>query len=120
MIRGFLIDEHLPKWWRRELVRHAPGLMVWRVGDAGAPSLQSPDTALLEWCEVQECILLTNNRHSMPAHLAEHVRQSRHVPGIFVLEATMNILELAEALLLIVGASLDNEYRDQINYFPRL
>jgi hypothetical protein len=56
----------------------------------------------------------------MPAHLAEHVRQSRHVPGIFVLEATMNILELAEALLLIVGASLDNEYRDQINYFPRL
>ena len=38
MIRGFLLDEHLPKWWRRELRRAAPDLIVWRVGDPDAKS----------------------------------------------------------------------------------
>jgi hypothetical protein len=120
MIRGYLLDEHLPKWWRRQFVSHAPALKVWRVGDSGAPPLQSPDPMLLEWCEAHECILLTNNRKSMPRHLAEHLRQGRHIPGIFQVEARMNVAHLAEALVLIAGASFENEYQDQINYFPLL
>jgi hypothetical protein len=120
MILGYLLDEHLPIWWRRELVRHAPGLTVWRVGDAGAPSLESLDPELLQWCERQDCVLLTNNRQSMPSHLAEHLKQGRHVPGIFVVEASINVPYLAQVLLLIAGASLEGEFTDQINYLPHL
>ena len=118
MIRGFLIDEHLPKWWRREIVRLAPGLRMWRVGDRGAPPLRSADPVLLEWCEGQGCVLLTNNRKSMPGHLADHVKQGRHVPGIFQIEVKSNVRKLATALQIIVGASFDDEYQDQILHFP--
>jgi hypothetical protein len=118
MIQGYLLDEHLPKWWRRELIRHAPALKVWRIGDSGAPPLRSPDPVILEWCELQSCILLTNNRRSMPGHLADFRGKERHVPGIFLLETTVNVPTLAEALLIIAGASLENEYQDQISYFP--
>jgi hypothetical protein len=116
MTPGFLIDENLPRWWRREIVRHAPSLRVWRVGDVGSPPLKSPDTVLLEWCETNDCMLLTNNRRSMPEHLAEHVKAGRHVAGIFVVEATVHIVRLAEALLLIAGASFADEFRDQIQF----
>jgi hypothetical protein len=120
MIRGFLIDEHLPAWWRRALVRRAPEVRIWRGGGVGAPPLRSPDPVLLEWCEAQECVLLTDNRTSMPGHLAEHMRQGRHIPGIFHVEASMNVVRLAEGLQIILGASMEDEFRDQINYFPLL
>lgn len=120
MIAGYLLDEHLPKWWPREIIRLATGLSVWRLGDPEAPPLGSPDAAILEWCEEKNCMFLTNNRESMPGHLADHVRRGRHVPGIFVLDPERNIIKLAVALELIAGASFVNEYQDQINYFPQL
>ena len=120
MISGYLLDEQLPKWWRREIIRHAPGLAIWKVGDPQAPPLQAPDPVLLAWCEARNCLLLTNNRHSMPGHLAEHVRQGRQMPGIFVLDPKMNVARLAYALELIAAASFESEYQNQINYFPLL
>ena len=54
----------------------------------------------------------------MPGHLAEHVRQGYHIPGIFQVRANMNVAQLADGLRIILGASLEDEFRDQINYFP--
>ena len=51
MIAGFLLDEHLPRWWRRTILRQCPELTIWRVGDPEGPPLQSPDPVILEWCE---------------------------------------------------------------------
>jgi hypothetical protein len=120
MIAGYLLDEHLPGWWRREIMVRAPDLHVWRIGDPDAPPLESPDGLLLEWCELQDALLLTNNRRSMPRHLREHLAAGRHVPGILTVEPDMQIDELAEGLLLIRGAALVNEFQDQIRYFPRV
>lgn len=120
MIRGFLLDEQLPQWWRRQLLRRAPALSLWKVGEAGAPPLQSPDPVLLDWCEAHECVLVTDNRKSMPGHLADHLRQGRHVSGILVVRRGMHVTDLAKGLILIAGASLEKEYEDQIRYFPRL
>jgi hypothetical protein len=120
MIAGFLLDEHLPKWWRRELRRYARGLSIWRVGDPDAPPLESPDPVLLTWCEEYDYFLLTNNRKSMPEHLAAHVAKGHHVPGVFVVNPSINILVLAARLTLIAGASFADEYRDQIQYLPVL
>jgi hypothetical protein len=119
MIRGVLLDEHLPRWWRRALVQGGVVTPVWRVGEAGTPPLQSPDPLLLHWCERNDSILLTNNRHSMPQHLADHMTQGRHVQGIFVVDpGAMEISVLAENLILILEASFENEYRDQIHFLP--
>jgi hypothetical protein len=118
MIVGYMLDEHLPRWWRREIVRQYPTVQISYVGDPHAPPLQSPDPVLLQWCEGNQVILLTNNRHTMPGHLADHVAQGRHIPGIFIVNAKWPIEALAEALALIAGASFADEYRDQIRYLP--
>jgi hypothetical protein len=65
----------------------------------------------------QRLLLLTNNRRSMPEHLAEHVKAGRHMPGIFVVEAVAHIVRLSEGLSLIAGASFAEEFQDQIQFF---
>jgi hypothetical protein len=54
----------------------------------------------------------------MPVHLADHIAQNRHVPGIFILNADMNIGETIEELILIAECSFENEYQNQIAYLP--
>jgi hypothetical protein len=114
---AFLLDEHLPKWWRRVIVQQQ-GLKVVCIGDPAAPPLRSPDPLLLEWCEKHDYLLLTNNRKSMPQHLTDHVAQGRHVPGILVADPGMAIAEVVEELTLIAGASFPDEYLDQIRFLP--
>jgi hypothetical protein len=118
MSYGFLLDEHLPLWWRAALLRRQPHLRVWRVGDPGAPALHSPDPVILEWCEMNGFMLVTNNRRSMPQHLADHEARGRHVFGIFVASPALSFDDLATDLSLIEGASLPDEYLDQIRFLP--
>jgi hypothetical protein len=54
----------------------------------------------------------------MPIHLANHVARGGHVQGIFVVTPDYYIRELAEQIELIIGASLPDEFRDQIRYLP--
>lgn len=120
MIAGFLLDEQLPKWWRSAIVRLQPHLRVRKIGDVAAPADGALDPELLDWCEQNNCSLVTNNRRSMPVHLAAHLVRGRHVPGIFVADPARNIKDVAEVLALIEGASLPGEYDDQIRHLPKL
>ena len=43
-------------------------------------------------------MLVTNNRHSMPSHLADHLAGGRHVPGILLIDQSMTAAELANEL----------------------
>jgi len=72
----------------------------------------------LFWCEEHRFILVTNNRTSMPVHLADHVAQGRHVPGIFILNADLSIGQNLDELILIAEGSFDDEYQDQIVFLP--
>ena len=103
---AFLLDEQLPKWWRRQLIRLQPQLMIWGMGDQPAPALGAADPFILEWCEVHNSYLVTNNRKTMPTHLADYLARGRHMPGIFVVDPGMHIVAVANELSLIDGASL--------------
>ena len=118
MTGSYLLDEHLPTWWPATILKAAPALKVWAIGDPGAPPLQAPDPLILEWCEANDFILVTNNRKSMPRHLADHVALGRHIPGILVMNPALPIGELLDELVLIAGASDEHEYRDLILYLP--
>jgi hypothetical protein len=118
MSNQFLLDEHLYRWWPRAVVRLQPGLAVWRIGDYGAPALGSPDPVLLEWCEARNFQLVSDNRRSMPGHLADHLARGRHVPGIFLVPRTIPVVVLAEQLALIAFASFPGEFRDRITHLP--
>ncbi len=118
MINRFLLDEDLPLWWPKAISAMVDGLKIWRVGHLGAPPLQSPDPVLLDWCETHGFYLITNNRSSMPGHLADHVAQGRHVPGIFLANPGRPVVELANELELIAFASFPNEFQDLIRNLP--
>lgn len=114
----YLLDENLPPQWRRPLLRLAPTLVVRYIGEPGTPARQSPDSLLLQWCEDNDFILVTNNRHTMPAHLKDHLAAGRHVPGVFILTANLSVRRLLLELVLIAGASFEKEYQDQLLYLP--
>jgi len=114
----YLLDEHIPPLYRTQLVRREPELIVRIISDPDAPAKGALDPDILIWCEVHNFILVTNNRKSMPKHLADHLAQDRHIPGILVMDLGRNIGEIIEELLIIAGASNDYEYQDRIEYLP--
>lgn len=43
----YLLDEHIPKALLRMLRQLDPGLVVWRIGQPGAPPRETPDPQIL-------------------------------------------------------------------------
>lgn len=52
----------------------------------------------------------------MPRHLADHIAQGQHIPGIFVVDLDESIGRNAELIAIYLTASLVNEFQDQIIY----
>ena len=117
-MRRFLIDENISPRYRTQLLYHEPSLTVLAVGDEGAPLKSTPDPEILAWCEQHQFSLITNNRESMPQHLSEHLAAGHQVPGIFTINLEVPMGKIIEELLLIVGASDEDEYIDRITYIP--
>ncbi|MDQ3707652.1 MAG: DUF5615 family PIN-like protein [Chloroflexota bacterium] len=115
-MRRFLLDENVNPAIRTQLARLAPEVSVWIVGDPGSVPLGTPDPVILDWCEDHDVMLVTNNRHSMPQHLRDHLAQGRHMPGIILLTATLDVGDVLDGLMLISGASLPGEYQDSYIY----
>ncbi len=114
----YLLDEHLNPAYRSQLVRRNPDLVVRIIGDLDVLPKGTPDPEILIWCETNEFILVTNNRKSMPRHLTDHLANGRHIPGIFTIDANQSIGQTVEELIIIAGASFENEYQDRIEYLP--
>ena len=113
-----LLDEHVPLIIQAQLEQMEPGVTIYAIGDGIAPSRGTPDPDILCWIETHGCILVTNNRATMPVHLQEHLAQGRHVPGIVQLPRRMSIGPILDDLLLIWGVGLPDEFQDQIVYLP--
>jgi hypothetical protein len=116
----YLLDEHVKSVLFRGLKRWARDLIVWRISDPGAPGPNTPDPELLAWYDSHGFILVTNNRSTVPVHLAEHLAAVGHVPGIFMLNPELSIGDTIQEPIDAAYASLEDEYRDQIRYLPLL
>lgn len=114
----YLLDEHVDKRLRKALQRLAPALAVGCVGDSDAPSLSTADPDILAWCERHAFLLVTNNRRSMPAHLADHLAARRHMPGILVLNIHDSIGFTTSELILIWETCTVDEFEDRIWFLP--
>ena len=117
-MRRYLIDENISPQYRTQLLYHEPSLTVLMIGDEGAPPKSTPDPEILVWCEQHQFSLITNNRESMPQHLSDHLSAGHHVPGIFTINRRVSMGLIIDQLLLIAGASDEDEYSDQITYIP--
>ena len=117
---GYLFDENTAhRAIRRLLLERDASISCWVIGEWEAPPTGSTDPDLLAWAEEHQCILVTHNHATMPGHLRAHLAASKHVPGILVVKIGYLPWKLAEDLHLIWGASLPEEFVDQIVYWPR-
>jgi hypothetical protein len=112
------MDENVDPIYAVQLRRRRANLVVWAVGEPNTPSKSTLDPEILLWCEAYNFILVTNNRTSMPVHLAEHIAQNHHVPGIFILNPELSVGETIDELILIAECAFEDEYQDQIVYLP--
>jgi hypothetical protein len=120
MILAYLFDENVDAALIAGMRRFDPEVPVLAVGEPGNPPRGTLDPDILLWCEEWDCLLVTNNRHSMPIHLRDHLAAGRHIPGILLLNPGMRVGETTEALQLIAYASEPGEYRDQIRHLSKL
>ncbi len=117
-MRLYLLDEHIPPAYQTQLLYHEPSLIILAIADEGAPVRGTSDPEILHWCERNRFNLITNNRKSMPRHLDAHLAAGHHVPGIFTINLEVSMGLIIEQLILIAGASHEDEYNDQIVYVP--
>lgn len=120
----YLLDEHIPPAYRAQILRRAERMVppveleVWAIGDPDAPTKGTLDPEILVWCESHEFVLVTNNRRSMPVHLADHLNAGNHMPGIFTINPDVTIGQLIDELVLIACTALENEFADRITFLP--
>ena len=118
----FLLDENQRGPLRKAVLhrRHWPD---WRVdvvcvGEEAVPSLGTPDPDLLIWCEVNDRLLITGDKTTMPVHLAAHLRAGRHVPGVFILRDRYRIQPVLQLLELVVEDDSPESWRDRHHRIP--
>ncbi|WP_193194434.1 DUF5615 family PIN-like protein [Nostoc sp. MG11] len=118
MTLQYLIDENVNPVYPNQIRLREPEIAIKVVGESETPLKSTLDPEILCWCEDNNFILVTNNRTSMPVHLADYIAVNRHVPGIFILNPNLSIGENIEELIIVALASEDDEYQDRIVYLP--
>ena len=117
-MRRYLIDENISPKYRTQLLYQEPLLTVLRIGDEGAPARSTQDPEILKWCEQHNFILVTKDPNTIPKHLSDHLVAGHHVPGIIIINSGVPMGTILDDLILIAGASDEDEYIDQIIYIP--
>ena len=114
----YLIDENVNPVYPNQIRGREPDIVIKVVGEPETPPRSTLDPDILYWWEENNFVLVTNNRTSMPVHLADHIAEGRHVPGIFILNPKLSMGQNIEELILIAEGSFDDEYQDQIVNLP--
>ncbi|MDF5721774.1 MAG: DUF5615 family PIN-like protein [Rhizonema sp. PD37] len=114
MMLKYLKHENVAPSYKIQIKSLNPNLIVWVVGEPNTPLRGTLDPEILVWCEEYGFVLVTNNRTSMPVHLAAHISQSHHVPGIFILNPKLSMEQNIDELIFIAEAAFKNEYQDKI------
>ena len=114
----FLLDEHVNRAIQRQLRRLDPRIDVLAINDPDAPPAGISDPDILTWIEKSGYILVTENRSTLPEHLADHYAVGGHVPGILWLRPHAGVGQIIEELYLIWVASNADEYEDSAFFIP--
>ena len=80
-------------------------LDILRVGEPNAPPLGTLDPEVLDYLELSQSLLVTNNRRSMPKHLKDHWNKGVLIWGLLWLLPSANLKIWVEELYLIWEAS---------------
>jgi len=89
-----------------------------RVGDPPDLPLSSDDQQILEWAENKDRIVITEDKHTMPAALAAHLQAGHQSPGVFMIRGGFSLGQLVSILELVGHAGQAADYRNAVTYVP--
>jgi hypothetical protein len=112
----FLIDENLSPKITAAIQRRYPAIDVIRVGDQDAPPLGTLDPDILLYLASSQRVLITDNRQSIPSHIADHFAAGGHHWGIFEVRKEAPIASLIEEIYLYWSASEAEEWIDRVEW----
>ncbi len=110
------VDEDFDNDVVRGLLREKPELDVWRMQDAGLAGAKDPN--VLDWAAREGRVLLPHDANTMPKHAYERVEAGQLMLGVFVVRRNVPFGVVLEDLLLLVEASSQDEWKDQVRYIP--
>ncbi len=114
----FLLDENLPPKLKLAVQRFNPDIDIIRVGEPEAPPLGTLDPELLNYLEISQRLLVTDNRNSMGGHLQDHWGKGGHIWGLVWLRPNGTIRTWAESLVLIWEITEAEEWLDKLDWIP--
>lgn len=96
-------------------LRH-PNLGLLRVQDVGLQEATDPD--ILAWAAINERILLTHDRATMPDFAYARLVAGEPMAGMFVVNDRMPIRQAIDELTLLISASEQTEWKKTVLYLP--
>ncbi len=122
MALRFLLDEHFRGDLWRAILHHNARSMVpidaVRVGDPPDLPLSTPDADILAWAEHAGRLLVSRDRRTMIAELAEHLRAGHGSPGLFLVRPRSRLADVLAFLVEAAQAGDDDQWRDQATFIP--
>jgi Domain of unknown function (DUF5615) len=111
-----LSDENFNGDVVRGLFLRQSNLDLLRVQDVGLREVDDP--AILDWAAINDRIVLTHDRATMPDFAYERLLKSEQMSGLFVINDRMLIRQAIDELLLLVTCSEQAEWKGVVLYLP--
>lgn len=115
MVR-FLADASLNHFIVAACRRREPSVDFLSAVEADLEGL--PDPEVLAIAAAADRILVTHDIQTMPGHFGDFLLSGRRSPGVFLVSQKVAVAEVAEALILIWGASDAREWDNLILEVP--
>jgi hypothetical protein len=111
-----LIDESVNGNVVRGTLRRLTNPNILRAQEAGLR--MQGDRVILEWAAADGRVVVTNDRKTMIAFARDRVASGLPMPGLLVLRPRVTIGAAIDALVLAVECSSEEDWKDQVRYWP--
>lgn len=113
---SLLSDENFNGDIVRGLFLRQPNLDLIRVQDVSLRAVDDPE--ILAWAAINERILLTHDRATMPDFAYDRLVAEEPMAGIFVVNERMPVRQAIDELLLLIDCSEQAEWKGVVLYLP--
>jgi hypothetical protein len=79
-----------------------------------------PDPGVLERATIENRILVTHDRRTMPQHFRDRLNAGKSSPGVFIVSQFSPIGPVLDSIVMVWATSDGAEWRDQIFHLPSL
>jgi len=109
-------DENFNNRIVRGLQRRLPDVDVLRVQDSEIAGADDP--TLLEWCAVENRVLLTHDFETIPGFVRERFAAGSRIAGVILASSSLPIGDVIEDPLVILMCSQDDEFENRLVFLP--